>query len=457
MKQRMRLSPKNKVKLSIRFRLLAFISVFVLAVLGYGLYLFFIRSGETVANKEIHYFERFGFYRTISASAFIPFEGEELHHVPISVILEHGDFKSQNYGGRLFDASARDLVFVKKGERNPLKSQIESYDAARGLIHATIWIDSLKQNEKPEFDVYYSGPGSYSIPFIETSKSLLISMNDGISGNYGVERISAMANGTFKTIGLLGNARGFSNERGDYLQYNLGNRAVFQQGFTLSLWIYPELKNQHQTLCGLNDLAGNAIRIELNNKNSLCIKLVHSGEETILLSQESKLPPNQWAQLSFSCDTRQKTVQLFLNGKEILNENSSFSMGIPVALYFGRSSQNASDGYTGSIDQVELIPEFLAADWNRFAYTFSAKPIADWNYGMANSTASSMKRVEHVRSELTKQGKSQATESSARYTLQKNLDNSYEAPLTVSSSAVIMQQKMQSLQQRAKNRDLSAN
>jgi hypothetical protein len=447
MKKRMRLSPQNKVKLSVRIKLITLATAFVVVAIVGAMYFIFGNRKKSIAAEEQQYIERFGFYRTLNTESNLSTEST-LTLAPFSIIIEHSDFKSKNYGGRLFDASARDLVFVRKGTQNPLKSQIESYDATRGLIHATVWLDSLLKEEKPEFEVYYSGAGSYFPPYISAANSLLISMNDGISGNYGAERIAAQAAGTFKANGLFGNGRGFSNERGDFLQYKLQQKAIFQNGFTLSTWIFPELKNQNQVFGGFRDLIGNEIYWGIDTQNRLYLKAVNKNEESIQKISNSKLGINEWSHVVLRCDAQNKLLQVLLNGNEILSEEINTGVFAPATLFFGRSNPQTADGFTGILDQIELIPALQNAAWCKFVYTNSVNPVSQWRYGVANSPIKNGKRSTQTRNEIKSQQQKANESNNIRFQTQPKHERIQGAPLTVSSSAVILQTKMQQMQAR---------
>ena len=457
MKKRMRLSPQNKIKLSVRFRLITVASVFFLATIILVLYFVFGGKKKIIAEDIQNITDRFGFYRSIEAVDFVANEESDLYQVPINVMLEHTDFKSKNFGGRLFDPSARDLIFVRNGSKIPLKSQIEDYDAARGFVHATVWIDTLKKNEKPFFDVYYSLTESKAISTPVIGNNLLISMNEGLSGYKGSERITANVAGTFKADGLMGNGRGFSNERGDYLHYKLSTKNDLVNGFTLSTWIYPELKNQNQIICGYHDLAGTELLIGVNKQNAIFIKLNNKDEEIFLNGIEHTLNVNQWSYVALTNDVKNKTIALFINGNEILSTKTNQALGYPIALFFGRSRQNAADGFTGIIDQIELLSELKSKTWSKFAYNNAMHPISQWTYGSSNAPKINSSGRETTRQAVKKdEGKSrQANE--IKFQTQKQRANSKESTATVSSSATLMQQKLQQIQQKVQKEELAKN
>lgn len=457
MKKRMRLSSKNKLKLSVRFKLITLASVLFLATIILVLFFVFDSKKKIIAEDIQNITDRFGFYRSIEAVDFIANEESDLYQVPINVMLEHTDFKSKNFGGRLFDPSARDLIFVQNGSKKQLKSQIEDYDAARGFVHATVWIDTLKKNENLSLDVYYSSTESNAISKLGIGNNLLISMNDGLSAYNGLERITANAAGTFKANGLMGNGRGFSNERGDYLHYNLSPKNAPAKGFTLCAWIYPELKNQSQIICGYNDLMGTELNIGINKQNAFFIKLNNKGEEVLLNGIEQKLNVNQWSHLALVGDVTHKTITLFINGNEILSTKTNQALGYPTTLFWGRSRQNAADGFTGIIDQIELLTETKNKIWSTFAYNNAMHPISQWTYG-----ASHVPKVNSIARETTRQAiKKNEGEShrvnEIKFQTQKQRANSIETTATVSSSATRMQQKLQQIQQKVQNETLAKN
>ena len=457
MKKRMRLSPQNKLKLSVRFRLIALASVFFLATIILVLYFVFDGKKKIIAEDIQNITDRFGFYRSIEAVDFIANTESDLYQVPINVMLEHTDFKSKNFGGRLFDPTARDLIFVRYGSKIPLKSQIEDYDAVRGFVHATVWIDTLKKNEKPFFDVYYSLTESHTNLAPATDNNLLISMNEGLSGNKGTERVTANAAGSFKADGLLGNGRGFSNERGDYVLYKLSTKNDHVNGFTLSAWIYPELKNLNQIICGYNDLAGTELHIGVNNQNAIFIKLNNKGEEIFLNGIEHTLNINQWSHVALTNDIKNKTIALFIDGNEILSTKIIQNLGYPTALFFGRSRQNAADGFTGIIDQIELLAELKSQTWSKFAYNNAMHPISQWTYGSSNAPKINSIVRETTRQAIKKdEGKSQQA-NEIKFQTQKQRASSKESTATVSSSATLMQQKLQQIQQKVRKEELAKN
>jgi len=457
MKKRMRLSPKNKIQLSVRLRLIAIASVFLLAAIVFGLYFFFDSNKKIEAATEQNLTERFAFYRSVEAIDVQGNDASDLYQIPVNVILEHTDFKSVNFGGRLFDPSARDLIFTRIGSKTPLKSQIEDYDATRGIVHATVWIDTLKRNEKPRFDIYYSQTATNLAAPPFTGNNLVISMNDGISGNKGPERILATAVGTFKANGLMGHGRGFSNERGDYLHYKINSKNALETHYTLSTWIYPELKNQSQVIGGFTDLAGSELIIGLNKQNAIFIKLIHNEEEIILNGIDQKLNVNQWSHLALTSDVKSKSIHLFLNGTEIITAALNYTPGYPTTLYFGRSKQHAADGFTGIIDQIELQNEAKNKSWCSFTYRNAMQPASQWTYGA--STSAKMKRTssEATRKSLSNSNRGTHNDNALKFQTQKQRENSKESTTTVSSSATIMQQKLQQIQENVRKEELAKN
>lgn len=457
MKKRMRLSPKNKIQLSIRFRLLAIASVFVLAAVVTILYFVFDSNKEIIALHEQNITDRFGFYRSIEAIDMIEEREADLHHIPITVILEHSDFKSKNLGGRLFDPSARDLIFTRKGNRIPLKSQIEDYDASRGLVNATVWIDTLKKNEKPVLDVYYSASGIHAITPPFAGYNLNISMNEGLVAHIGPQRISAIAVGTFKANGLMGNGRGFSNERGDYLQYTLNAKNTFDNGFTMSAWIYPELRNQSQIIYGYNDLAGAEVHVGINKHNTIFIKLIKKGEEQLFAAMNGRLNFNQWSHITLVSNVKENEIILHMNGEEILVAKTKETPGRPETLFLGRSRQNATEGFTGIVDQVELLPEVKSLTWSKFSYNSAIHPISQWTYGIENSSKTNTSQRETTRNALRHEAGKNTPQNSIKFQTLQPRSNIHKTPATVSSSATLMQQKLQQIQQKVRKEDFAKN
>ncbi|MFN5371914.1 MAG: hypothetical protein ACK5B6_10665, partial [Bacteroidia bacterium] len=83
MKKRMRLSPQNKIKLSVRFKLITLASVFFLATIILVLYFVFDSKKKIIAEDIQNITDRFGFYRSIEAVDFIANEESDLYQVPI--------------------------------------------------------------------------------------------------------------------------------------------------------------------------------------------------------------------------------------------------------------------------------------------------------------------------------------------------------------------------------------
>jgi hypothetical protein len=156
-------------------------------------------------------------------------------------------------------------------------------------------------------------------------------------------------------------------------------------------------------------------------------------------------------------DVKKKTIALFINGNEILSTKTNQVLSYPIALFFGRSRQNAADGFTGIIDQIELLSELKSKTWSKFAYNNAMHPISQWTYGSSNTPKINNSGRETTRQAVKKdEGKSrQANE--IKFQTQKQRASSIESTATVSSSATLMQQKLQQIQQKVQKEALAKN
>ena len=169
-----------------------------------------------------------------------------------------------------------------------------------------------------------------------------------------------------------------------------------------------------------------------------------------------KLTFNHWSHLALACDPQNKTIKLYLNGSEILN-TETHAIGSPAALFFGRSRQNASDGFTGIVDQIELIGDIKNKDWCTFTFNNAMHPYAQWTYGSAKTNKPDKRQLEATRTILNEKENTANATTESKFQIQKKRESISENASTVSSSATLMQQKLQAIQQKVREAELAKN
>ena len=178
---------------------------------------------------------------------------------------------------------------------------------------------------------------------------------DGIKDAKGRYDALAVSTGTVK--GFLGNARYF-NGKDSYIKTPVNFQGW--KGFTISLWVYPEQKNEGG-LAVILDNGHDADRnfviqsADINDPNSGRWVFHCNGIDIPLM-----IPPSQWTHLVIVADAKKGDIQAYTNGVRAgkATVKRGFEFG-DVPLSIGKLAMADDRYFKGSIDEVAILDEAI--------------------------------------------------------------------------------------------------
>lgn len=451
MKPRLQLKPKIKVTVRTSLRMITVGAAFaVLVATGFFIYNYFGTPKELIANRETQ-LPGFGYRKSIKFNSSINRGNELLLNFPLLLSFKDKDLKHITSGGKVTHKRGFDIRITKKDGISILPSSIESYNATTGECHIWVLADSLISGKTPELIVYYSNAAIQSEPanLVWTDKFVSTwHLNKDFTGN-GAKKLRALQVGTSDADGKISGGKRFNNDGGDFAEYPFSNDLNLKDEFTISAWVYPEASGRNQVIVGNHGDTPGGYSIYLDKKGSLNASFVNAAGKKINLDNiggAEKLEIEKWHHVAVIYSLSAGKLQTFVNGisDRILLTNEAPTLTASAVL-IGREKFNENSGFTGIIDEVKISSKARSASWLSTEYYNQYNPFV--LYTLSNEEALKLDAVslEKNRKAMQQISTEQATAAQRMNNLKSTKENNGEAPLTVTSSAQQMRDKMNSM------------
>jgi hypothetical protein len=451
MKPRLQLKPKNKVTVRTSLRMITVGAAFaVLVATGFFIYNFFGRPKDSIANRETQ-LPGFGYRKSIKFNSPLNRGNELLLNFPLLLSFKDKDLKHISTGGKVAHKRGFDIRITKKDGISILPSSIESYNPNTGECNIWVLADSLISGKTPELIVYYSNAAIQSEPanLIWTDKfASTWHLNKDFTGN-GAKKLRALQVGTSDAEGKISGGKRFNNDGGDFAEYPFSEDLNLKDEFTISAWVYPEASGRNQVIVGNHGDSPGGYSIYLDKQGTLNASFVNAAGKKINLDNiggAEKLEIEKWHHVAVIYSLSAGKLQTFVNG---ISDRILLTKEAPTltasAVLIGREKFTENSGFTGIIDEIKISSKARSASWLSTEYYNQYNPFA--LYTLSNEEALKMDAVslEKNRQAMQQISTEQATAAQRMNNLKSTKENSGEAPLTVTSSAQQMRDKMNNM------------
>jgi hypothetical protein len=361
------------------------------------------------------------------------------------------DLKHISTGGKVAHKRGFDIRVTKKDGISILPSSIESYNPTTGECHIWVLADSLISGKTPELIVYYSNAAIQSEPanLVWTDKFVSTwHMNKDFTGN-GAKKLRALQVGTSDAEGKISGAKRFNNDGGDFAEYPFSEDLNLKDEFSISAWVYPEATGRNQVIVGNHGDIPGGYSLYIDKQGALNASFINSTGKKINLDNiggAEKLEVGKWHHVAVTYSLVAGKLQTYVNGiaDRILLTKEAPTLTASAVL-IGREKFTENSGFTGIIDEIKISSKVRSASWLSTEYYNQFNPFE--LYSLSNEEALQMDAVslEKNRQAMQQNATEQASAAQRMNNLRSTKQNSGEAPMTVTSSAQQMRDKMNNM------------
>ncbi len=261
-----------------------------------------------------------------------------------------------------------DLRFVAGDDLTPLKYHIEKLDVANEM--ALIWVrvpQVLGANGTQNIWMYYGNPtamaGADRGGTYDSGQSLVYHFDGsgGVSDATGFQNQPAVVNALIAPASLIGPGVRFEGNNQIQLMVSHSLRVMPVSGWTWSAWVKI---NQPQADAVLFEIKDGARAASLRVDNTVLYARVALTAGTQETQKTNLLSPGAWHHVALSLT--QTGLLLYINGNAAASLNLQLEE-IGGTLAFGGSA-DASEFFTGEMDEVQVAATARSADWVRAQY-----------------------------------------------------------------------------------------
>jgi len=464
MRKRLHLKPKTKVTVSTRMRLVIIVSSFAVAVaVGFILYYQFGDVEDSRANQE-NILPDFNYRKSLTFSKDIVKGNEVLLNFPVLIQVKDADLRAANRGGKIIHPKGFDIRFTKADGKSVLPSQIESFNPNTGEINAWVLIDTFSLKSNPQIYLYYSNA---------TIKNELANVlwSDNVKGVWHCNgdlnaknnrKLKATTIGTAEAKGKIGAGRLFSAAAKNCASFDYSEELDIKGDFTLSAWIYLNEKGREQVIVSNQGDRPGGYRLLINNNNQLVVDFINTAGKRITTSTmdgSEKLEINRWYFVAGVYNSTLNQLQTYVDG--------IFDTALPISdapantsstLQIGRNQFDDNSYFNGVLDELKVTAAVRSQSWlaTEFYNQFSPQSLVslgaseDLNMSADARLRNKQAMGENDKLDFQNQAKSNTLQA-------KKLNGTNGNPTAVSSSAEVIQARLNNIKRVAKDSERASN
>jgi len=456
MKPRLQLKPKSTVRVSTRMRLIAAgAALAILVTTGFFVYDFFYRTDDARASDHSR-LPGYAWRKSLKMTLAPNTSGALMRNFPVFVQVQDPDLKHLSAGGKVSHRRGFDIRFTKADGFSMLPSFNEVYDPQTGKLGAWVLLDSLRQGESPELFLYFSNSAIQADApnlVFQGEYAAVFHLHRNLHSE-GTLKVRANHSGTIDAEGQLGDAKAFNATNGDYADYGYQQKLDLPGEIGLSCWIYPDKLGKEQVIAGNMGDAPGGYRWVLQADGTLDFGFSNAAGQFIHLTQGKgeKLEAGKWNFVAATWSKEKRSIQTYVNG---ISDRSMSTIEIPAstasAWVLGNDRFRENVGFSGRIDEFRISAKAWPQSWLAAEYQVLVQAASAFRASASESMQLDAASLEANRKAM-KAGEAQQLElARQKNTLEAQKSKGSEvAPATVSSSAQIMQQRMNRM------RDVSA-
>jgi len=464
MRKRLQLKPKTKVTVSTRLRLVIIVSSFAIVVaVGVILYYQFGDVEDSLANQE-NALPDFNYRKKLTYSKDIVKGNELLLNFPVLINLIDADLRAANRGGKIIHPKGFDIRFTKADGKTVLPAQVESFNPNTGEVNVWVVLDTLSSKSNNQLYMYYSNA---------TIKNELANVlwSDNVKGVWHFNgdvnaknnrKLKATTIGTSEAKGKIGAGRLFSSSAKNCASFDYSEELDTKGDFTLSAWIYLNEKGREQVIVSNQGDSPGGYRLFINKNNQLAIDFINTAGKRISTSGvegAEKLELNRWYFVAGVYNASLNQLQTYVDGifdKSIVVSDAPATTS--SSLQIGRDQFNDNSYFNGILDELKVTAAIRTQSWlatefyNQFApkSLFSLGAAEDLNMSAEARLRNKQAMGENDKQELKNQVNANNQEA-------KKLNGASGNPNAVSSSAEVIQARLNNIKRVAKDNDKAQN
>jgi hypothetical protein len=455
---RSRLTHKTKASVKVRTSIKIVVGLASFAVVIAAGWLVYLNFGSQQSGKsnEINYLTDYAWRRELTINPEFIKEPKGLYQFPVFVEWQDPDFKTIKNGGKLMHPKAWDICVTQSDGRSKIPIQVDYFDEKEGKLGIWILIDSLYPTKSKNLFVYYSKSDVSVNPFIYAWPKEYGLVSHFQTDAHSKSRVSSKAQlsgGKFET-GKLGNALSINaGLRSEKVQFELNNDLILQQDFTIQLWFQISKNGINQTILS-NFENQTGIEVGINANNKLDWKLgLKSGNVFSKPNPKSgeEIELNRWYHTALVFEANSKKITFYIDG---LIEFQTTLKELPAiqtkGITIGNSGDLANAGFVGKIDEIQIVAKALSNMAVSSLFTNQVNAQLFSRLGKAEELNLSPEAKALSKQALSKQVVSDSAQWSREQKGNEVFAKSNETLKPVSSSAQIMQEKLQNMQRVAK-------
>jgi hypothetical protein len=464
MKKRIQQKPKTKLAVAFRLRLVIIVSSFAVAVaVVFILYYNFGDTEYSFANQD-NVLPDFNYRKKLIYSKDIVKGNEVLLNFPVLINLTDPDLRAANRGGKVIHPKGFDIRFTKSDGKSVLPAQLESYNPNTGEINVWVLLDTLSSKSNNNLYMYYSNA---------TIKNELANVlwSDNVKGVWHCNgdlnaknnrMLKATTIGTADAKGKIGDGRLFSSVAKNCASFDYSKDLDIKGDFTLSAWIYLNEKGREQVIVSNQSDSPGGYRLFINKNSQLAVDFINTAGKRISINGvegAEKLELNRWYFVAGVYNSSLNQLQTYVDG---IFDKSLAIVDAPAAtsssFQIGRDQFNDNSYFNGILDELKVTATIRTQSWlatefyNQFApkSLFSIGAAEDLNMSAESRLRNKQAMGENDNQELKNQVKANKLQA-------KKLKGPLENPNAVSSSAEVIQARLNNIKRVARDNDKAQN
>ena len=464
MRKRLQFKPKTKVTVSTRIRLVVIVSSFAIIVaVGFILYYQFGDVEDSIANQE-NVLPDFNYRKKLTYSKDFVKGNEVLLNFPVLINLTDPDLRAVSRGGKIIHPKGYDIRFTKADGKSLLPAQVESFNPNTGELNVWVLLDTLSLKSNNQLYMYYSN----AVIKNELANVLWSDNIKGVwhcSGDLNAKnnrKLKATTIGTAEAKGKIGAGRLFSSAAKNCASFDYCEELDIKGDFTLSAWIYMNEKGREQVIVSNQGDRPGGYRLLINKNNQLVIDFINTAGKRISttgLEGAEKLEMNRWYFVAGVYNSSLNKLQTYVDG--IFDKSLSLSDApaySSASLQIGRDQFNEDSYFNGVLDEIKVTAAFRTQSWLATEFSNQIAPKTLFILGAAeylNMSVESRLRNKQAMGENDNQElKNQVNANNQQA---KKLNDAAGNPNAVSSSAEVLQARLNNIKRVAKDNDKAQN
>ena len=348
------------------------------------------RNGQLLITADVPATFNGYFYRRTITVDHTKVPNTDQSNFPLLVSGTYSYLATTANSGNVQNSNGFDVIFASDlGCTTKLNHEVESYNAATGAVNYWVKVPTLSHTSD---SVIYMCYGNSSVTTDQSNPTGVWDANykgvwhlgngSTLSGVDSTNQLNGTNHGATSVSGKVGGGAGFNGSQ----NISVGNNSL-TSGITLEAWVYRTAANGFDIFADFGWNSTDGFVAMIGNTGTThgfvkhAVQYVDSGVSS---------PANTWQHIVWTVDADKKP-RLFVNGS--LRFTSTDTQALVASTHGGSlgsrldSSGNASQFFTGNVDEVRLSSTVRSADWIAAEYNNQNSPATFYSVSAATSSS----------------------------------------------------------------------